>query len=156
MAKRIHYKVGDIFLVPLEDNLNGVGRILKINQATVFMELYRIKPIVDISGFIYDEAVKEKPIVMTWCYDDALRKGIWEIKDNKPIEKEIDMPFFWTQDAGDKRYYIRKGEKDSHETYGERIEIAKEDINKYESYGIGNEISEKNRYIKRLRESGLM
>lgn len=156
MAKRIHYKVGDIFLVPLEDNLNGVGRVLKINQATVFMELYRIKPIVDISGFIYDEAVKEKPIVMTWCYDDALRKGIWEIIDNKPIEKEVDMPYFWHQDAADKKYYIQKGTSDSFRTFGERIEISKDETYKYESEGIGNEISEKNRYIKRLRESGLM
>lgn len=156
MAKKVRYKIGDIFLVPLENNLKGVGRVLKNNAATVFIELYRIRPINKAYEFIYEEVVKEKPIVMTWCYDDALRKGMWEIIDNKPVEKELEMPYFWTQDAGDKKFYIRKGTNDSHRTYGERIEITKEDINKYESYGIGNEISERNKYIKRLHEVGLI
>lgn len=156
MARRVRYKIGDIFLVPLEGNLKGVGRVLKNNEATIFIELYHIKPIKDASEFDFGDALKQKPIMMTWCYDDALRKGEWEIIDNKPVEGEIEMPFFWQQDAGDKKYYIRKGTNDSFRTFGDRIEISKDEINRYEPGGIGNEISERNRYIKRLREAGLI
>lgn len=156
MTKRIRYKIGDIFLVPLEDDRKGVGRVLINSQATVFIELYRIKPINDASEFHYEEAIKEPPIVRHWCYDDALRTGEWEIIDNRPIVGEIDMPYFWHQDAGDKRYYIRKGKRDSYRTSEERIEILKEETHKYEITGIGSEKFERNRYIKKLREAGLI
>lgn len=156
MAKRIKYKIGDIFIVPLENNLNGAGRILKNNKATVLIELYKIKPFIDSSEFNYEEAIKDKPIVMAWCYDDAIRKGEWQIIDNKPADIDIDMPYFWHHDAVDGKYYIQKGTKDSFRTFGERIEISKEQINEYDAEGIGNEISERDMYIRRLRRVGLM
>lgn len=156
MTKRIPYKIGDIFLVPLEGNLKGVGRLLKNNQATIFIELYYIKPITDFSEFNYEDAIKKKPITLKWCYDDGLISGEWQIVDYKPVEGEIEMPYFWTQDAGNKKYYVSKGTDSSYRTHEEQIEIPKDDINKYEPYGIGNKISERNRYIKRLREAGLM
>ncbi|NLD46555.1 MAG: hypothetical protein GX660_05075 [Clostridiaceae bacterium] len=156
MAKRIRYKIGDIFLVPLENDLNGVGRVLKNDQATIFIELYKIKPIRDVSEFDFEEAIKNKPLVMKWCYDDGVRKGEWTIFDNKPVDEEIDMPYFWSQDCGNWKYFIRKGTSDSFDTAGERIEISKEDIDKYEPYGIGNEISERNRYMRRLKQAGLL
>ena len=134
MAKKICYKIGDIFLVPLEGDLKGVGRVLNKDQATIFIELYHIKPINVSFEFNFEDAIRKKPLVMEWCYDDALRNSEWEIIDNKPIKREIEMPFFWTQDAEDKKYYIRKGTKDSYSTFGERIEISKEDISKYDSY----------------------
>ena len=48
MGKKIKYKIGDIFIVPLEENLNGAGRILKIDESTVFIELYHMKPVKEI------------------------------------------------------------------------------------------------------------
>lgn len=156
MAKRIKYKIGDIFIVPLEDNLKGAGRVLKIDEATVLLEFYRIKPFICSSEFNYEEAIKDKPIVMAWCYDDAIRRGEWQVVDNKPIDIDIDMPYFWYQDSGDGKYYIQKGSMDSFETFGERIEISKEQISEYDSYGIGNEISKRYIYIRRLRRDGLM
>jgi hypothetical protein len=141
MAKRIAVKQGDAFLVPLEGNLKGVGRVLNINQATILIELYRIKPIIEVSEFKFDDAIKEKPISLKWCYDDGLKKGEWLIFENYPVEHEIEMPYYWTQDAWDKKFYISKGTFDSHKTYGDCIEIVEEDRQKYESYGIGNEIS---------------
>lgn len=156
MAKRIRYKIGDIFLIPLENDLYGVGRVLKKDLATIFIELYHIKPIKVASEFDFKEAKSKKPIIMKWCYDDGLRKGEWTIFDNKPVEEEIDMPYFWSQDIGDMKYFIRKGSSDSFDTEGERIEIPKEDIDKYEAYGIGNEISVRNKYIRRLKQASLI
>ncbi|NLD46554.1 MAG: hypothetical protein GX660_05070 [Clostridiaceae bacterium] len=156
MAKRIRYKIGDIFLVPLEDDLNGVGRILKKDQATIFIELYKIKPIKDVSEFNFEEVIREKPLAMSWCYDSLIKKGEWIIIDNKPIEEEIEMPLFWHIDSGDMKYYIRKGMPDCFETFGERVEISKDDIDKYEGEGIGDGYSERNIYIKRLKKVGLL
>ncbi|HOQ00837.1 MAG TPA: hypothetical protein PK604_08460 [Acetivibrio clariflavus] len=66
------------------------------------------------------------------------------------------MPYFGHQDAWDEKYYIRKGTKDSFRTFGERIEISKEQISEYDPEGIRNEISKRKIYIIRLRKAGLM
>ncbi|MDF2822199.1 MAG: hypothetical protein K0R15_2647 [Clostridiales bacterium] len=154
MAKKIRFKIGDVFIIPLEDNLKGVGRVLQIDEGTIFIEIYRMKPIRDISEYNYIEVANDKPIVFSWCYNDALQNGEWEIIDNRNVE-EVDMPYFWHQDAGDRKDYIQKGTTDSFRTFGERIKISKNDIFNYEPEGIGNEISVRNRYLKRLREAGL-
>lgn len=156
MPKRIKYKLGDLFLVPFEDELKGVGRILKKNQATIFIELYRIKPIKDISEFNYEIAKNEKPLVLNWCYDDGIKSGLWEIFDNRPVVEEIEMPYFWYKDSFFGKYYIEKGSEDSYKTIGESIEISKDDIHNYNSYGIGDELFETKIYVNRLRNEGLM
>ena len=156
MAKRIKYKMGDLFIVPLVDNLKGVGRVLNKDEDTILIELYHMKPIEDKLEFDYESASKEKPLIITWCYDDGIKKGFWEVFDNRPVLGEIEMPYFWYDDSGYKKYFISKGEWSSYRIKEESIEIAKEDINKYEPYGIGNEISERNQYIRRLREKGLL
>lgn len=155
MARKVKYKIGDVFLVPLEENFYGVGRVLKNSKATIFVELYRMKPIQNADEYHFGNVSKEPPIIRHWCYDTGIREGTWKIIDYQPVEGEIDMPFFWKQDAGDKKYYIRKGSNDSFHTIGERIEIPKADIHNYELNGIGNEVTESSRYIKRLREAGL-
>ncbi|SHJ48518.1 Immunity protein 26 [Anaerocolumna jejuensis DSM 15929] len=156
MAKIIKYKIGDLFIVPLVDNLKGVGRVLNKNEDTILIELYKMKPITNILEFDYESVSNEKPIVIHWCYDDGIKKGIWEVFDNKPVLEEIEMPYFWYDDSGYKKYFISKGEWSSYRIKEDSIEIAKEDTNKYEPYGIGNEISERNRYIRRLCEKGLI
>lgn len=78
MGKNIRYNIGDVFLINLENELKGAGRVLKKDQATIFVELYKIKPIRDKSEFDFEAAIKEKPISMTWCYDDGLKSGEWE------------------------------------------------------------------------------
>ncbi len=99
MGKWIRYKIGDIFLIELEDGLKGAGRVLKKDQATIFIELFKMKPIKDKSEFDLEAVLKEKPISMTWCYHDDLTKGDWEIIGHKPVEGKIEMPYFWIQDA---------------------------------------------------------
>lgn len=143
-------------MIPLVNDLKGAGRILSSNKATVLIELYRMRPIKDATEFNYEEATQEKPLFMHWCYDDALRNGEWEIVGHQTLVGEIEMPYFWTKDAMDQKYYIRKGSTDSYDTAGERIEITKEEIQNYELKGIGNEISECKRYIKKLVLAGLL
>jgi hypothetical protein len=155
MAKRIRYNIGDVFLIELENGLKGAGRVLKKDEATIFIELYKMKPINDKSEFNFEIASKEKPISMKWCYDDGLRSGEWEIIDNKPIEGEIDMPFFWSYDSGFKKYFLKKG---TNTFLGEHtgIEISKEEAENYDANGIGTIISVKNVYIKRLRDKNML
>ena len=108
MRRRIRYNIGDVFLIELENGLKGVGRVLKSNKATVFIELYKVKLINDKREIDWQSAIKEKPLSMTWCYDDGLKSGEWEIFDNKPIEGEIIMPYFWTQDAQMVSFILKK------------------------------------------------
>ena len=93
---------------------------------------------------------------MGWCYNDGLKSGSWEIIDYQPVPEQLEMPYFWGQDAGDMKYYIRKGTEKVLETVGERIEISKEDILKYSGAGIGSEGYEQKIYIRRLTEAGLL
>lgn len=155
MGKRIRYNIGDIFLIELENGLKGAGRVLKKDQATIFIELYKMKPIKDKSEFDMEAALKEKPISMKWCYHDGLTKGEWEIIGNKPVEGKIDMPYFWTQDAFSRKFYLEKG-TDTYETEYTGIEISKDEIENYDAYGIGDKFAVKKMYIIKLRKLNLI
>ena len=156
MAKRIKYKIGDVFLVPLNEELYGVGRVLRKDHATILIELYKMMPIKSMEEYDYVKISKEKPLVMGWCYDDAVRKGEWQIIDNREVPDKLDMPYFWSYDSGYMKYYVRKGSEESCIARGERYEIKKEDLIKYHVNGIGNEISEKKRYLRQLKEAGII
>ena len=156
MARRIKYKIGDVFLIPLTEELYGVGRVLRKCYDTILIELYSMNPIKNVSEYKYENVSVNKPLVIHWCYDDGIRLGLWKIVDNQPVPEKIDMPYFWTQDAGNGKYFISKGTEDSFRTEAEHIEISKKETYQYETEGIGNEISEVKRYIRRLKEAGLI
>lgn len=156
MAKRIKYKIGDVFLVPLNEELYGVGRVLRKDHDTVLIELYSMIPIKSVEEYDYAEVSKEEPLVMGWCYDDAVKRGEWQIIDNQEVADKLNMPYFWTFDAGYMKYYIVRGSEESCIARGEEYEIKKEDVVKYHINGIGNEISEKKRYLRRLKEAGII
>jgi hypothetical protein len=155
MAKKVKYKVGDVFLIPLENGRYGVGRILINYMAVVFIEMYSITPINDVLEFDFKEALKEKPISKRWCYDTFLKKGIWTIIDNKPVEGDIDIPYFVSRNDENKPY-IKKGTSEPLQTTGERIYIQEEDIHNYDSGGIGDGYAEQNVYLFKLRREGLI
>lgn len=156
MAKRIKYKIGDVFLVPLNEELYGAGRVLRKDHDTVLIELYKMMPVKSVEEYDYVKVSKEKPLVMGWCYDDAIKKGEWQIIDNREVPDKLDMPYFWSYDSGYMKYYVRKGSEESCIARGERYEIKKEDILKYHSNGIESEISEKWRYLRCLKEAGII
>ena len=156
MGKRIKYKIGDVFLIPLTEELYGVGRVMRKDYDTVLIETYQILPLKDSSEYAYEKMLQKPPFPMGWCYNDGLKSGSWEIIDYQPVPEQLEMPYFWGQDAGDMKYYIRKGTEKVLETVGERIEISKEDILKYSGAGIGSEGYEQKIYIRRLTEAGLL
>ena len=130
--------------------------MLRKDHDTVLIELYNMLPIKNEEEYDYLKITKEQPLVIGWSYDDALKKGEWKIIDNQIVADKLDMPYFWSQDAGNMKYYITKGSEDSCIARGEQYEIKKEDIFKYHINGIGNEISEKRSYIRRLKEAGII
>ncbi len=43
--QKTKYSEGDIFSIPLDDNdIKGFGRIKKIDNGLIFLELYKMKP----------------------------------------------------------------------------------------------------------------
>lgn len=155
MARRIRYNIGDVFFIPLDENLNGVGRVLKKKNATVLVELYRMKPIVEKVDFDFNKVQNCKPISTSWCYDTALKNGNWEIIDNYPVEYELGQLYFWTQDAGNNKYYLVEG-TDSFSDKFTGIEISEDDRSNYDSYGIGGETFMAAIYRKGLTSVGLL
>jgi Immunity protein 26 len=155
MGRKIRYQIGDVFLIELENGLKGAGRVLKKDEATVFIELYEMKPIRDKSEFDYQTATKEKPISMRWCYDDGLKSGEWEIIDNRPKDGEIIMPYFWTQDASNRKFYLMKG-TDTYRGEHTGIEISKDEVDRYDACGIGGKESVRKIYVLRLRALNML
>ena len=153
MAARKNFKLGDLLLIPLENDLFGVGRILRRYEGVILIEYYKIKPIKSESEFNFEEAVKEKHFFTNWTYASSIKDGGWLIFGNKPVPDNYDMPFYWRDDG--EKYYIQKGTDEPFLT-GERIVIPREDIHKYSPDGIGNEICNKEGYIYRLKAAGLL
>lgn len=147
LAKKISYKVGDIFAIELENDLKGFGRILKIDTPTVFIELYKLKPVEHIETI--NELEKYSPILSIWSTDLGLNKALWAILGNKPVVGEIEMPAFYKRDAmNPNKYTIIKG--------GETFEVAKDQIGDAQPYGIFGHEAVKIRYTHELKQSGLI
>lgn len=46
--KKIKFKYLGVFIIPPEEKLKGAGRILKIDEDTVFIELYHMELVKEI------------------------------------------------------------------------------------------------------------
>lgn len=147
MAKKINYKVGDIFEIELENGLKGFGRILKIDAPSVFIELYKLKPVEHIESINVLE--KSSPILSIWSTDLGLNKALWPILGNKPVVGEVEMPAFYKRDAmNPNKYFIIKGE--------ETFEVAKDQIGDAQPYGIFGHEAVRIRYTHELKQSELI
>jgi len=47
---------------------------------------------------------------MEWCYDTALKNGMWEIINNIAVDENFEMPYFGTDSGGGKYYLIKGGD----------------------------------------------
>ncbi|HRZ78980.1 MAG TPA: Imm51 family immunity protein [bacterium] len=106
MAKtKVNYKIGDIFMLPLDENGNyGVGRILLAKSPVLFVEFYKkvIRKSFDIS-FIQ----KEPPFYIQECGDLGFKLSEWKVIGNIPLEKEYDpLSHYWWIKILDK-FYLR-------------------------------------------------
>lgn len=147
MGKKTKYIVGDVFKIELENGLKGLGRILKINEPSIFIELYKIKPVAKIEGFNKEEVFS--PILMVWSTNSGLRKGDWTILGNKPINGEVKMPDFYKQDAmNPNKYFIIRGE--------EKLKVSKDQIGNAQPFGIFGHEAVRLRYAYELKQCGLL
>ncbi|MFB9273924.1 Imm26 family immunity protein [Cohnella cellulosilytica] len=154
MKKKVKFQVGDIFLIPFEDGRFGAGRILKRDEATMFVELYKMRPLNDPSLFELNHINTNEAIFKIWCYDEGIRKGEWNVAGHKEVELPVKMPGFWDKSAYGK-YYLIPG-ADTHEgDISQKKEIQKEEIGDASPYGIGGSGYVEKVYAKKLKEIDL-
>ena len=156
MSNKQKFKIGDIFLVPLVNEKYGVGRVLKQDKATIFIELLRIKPVImpndSCNEFDFN---KEEIALKTWCYDEGLRDGSWSIIGNSVMDEPIQMPNFWRKSV-DGKYYIQPGSDTYRGIPEQRVEVTVEDIKGAFPYGIGDSIAVSRLYTKVLTDYGFL
>ncbi|MFB9273929.1 Imm26 family immunity protein [Cohnella cellulosilytica] len=154
MKKKVKFQVGDIFLIPFEDGRFGAGRILKRDEATVFVELYKMKPLNDPSQFDLNHIIANEAIAKMWCYDEGMLKGEWKVVGHKLVELPVIMPDFWKKSAYGK-YYLIPG-ADTHEGDIDQMrEVQQEEIKNASPYGIGYPGYVEKVYVKKLKEIDL-
>jgi hypothetical protein len=138
MANRIKYRIGYIFKVPLPD-VGGflIGRILKKSKAAILLEIFRTEIYYEVNEINYDLLKKHKPLLITWCYDSAVKGGMWEISGHEEV---LDLPeiLFWTRDLNGGYCLIRCTDNASGEATG--IFINEDERNNYFRNGIVDDV----------------
>lgn len=146
--RKLEHKIGNVFQIELEGGVYGYGRVLKIEERTVFIELYKINT-KTYSFKTIDEIVDLPVILSIWSTDVGLKKIIWKVLGNVQITDEVVMPSFWKRDAiNHDKYYIIKDD--------ETIEVTKEQIGDAQPYGIFGHDAVRLRYAHELKLQGLM
>lgn len=153
--RKAKYQLGDIFLIDLNDNGKGAGRVIKKSNDTVFVELYRIKPIKLQDEFVHESVASNGTVLRRWVYDDSLKNGDWPIIHHDPVEDNYKMPDFWT-DSADGKYYLIPGSDTSGGDTDNMREITEKETEFAEMYGIASPKSIAKQYLRKLSESKLV
>jgi hypothetical protein len=97
VAKKKKYLLGDVFSIELDGAGNkGYGRILIINDDSIFIELYQVVP--STRELHIEQLSKLEVQTSLWCFDEGIITGKWKVIGNIPITNEIKMPDYWTRD----------------------------------------------------------
>lgn len=142
--KKQKFKIGDIFEMPLKNNLIGYGRILKILDDEVLIETF------DLECFVQNE---RKVVLTVCCWNDELKNGSWTIIGFEEIPYNYKISDFWGTRAIDNSYFKVIGNNmlsGYHENGEKRITITEKDINGLEKYGTHHPESVTEIYIERL------
>ena len=142
MAGRVKYKIGDVFQIALDDNgSSGYGRILLSDKPSIFIELYEVMPFT--SELDINDIKNMKTLFSVWSTDNGLKKGIWIVIGNLPVEEEVKIPDFWTTDVFTDKIFLIRG--------SERIEISKDEVGDLDPAGIYGHEAVRLTYIQRLK-----
>lgn len=155
MSKRIKYSVGDVFAVDLGDALKGYGRILKIDEPSLFIELFKVSPKHEQT---LETLANSESILSIWCSNHGITKDIWSIIGSISVKGEVQIPDFWKRDAfNPNRIILVKGEHAFEETEEENsYEVAQDKIKDAQPYGIFGHDAVKMRYEHELKQQGLL
>jgi len=107
MAKKALYKPGDIFTLPLAENVNGVGRILIVQSPSLFVGFYK-RIIRNSESVNVDSLVHEEYLLKILCGDLGFSKKEWKIVGNHPLDGNISLPLFWGREPLSNELYLRK------------------------------------------------
>ena len=152
MPKRVKYSIGDVFLIPLNDDLYGVGRVIVRDNDSCLFEFYQVEPLRSHKEIVVEE-IRNLPSVLTrWAFDDCLKSGTWPIVGNVPVGEDFVYPNFWTKSVDNKYYLIPGTNMQLGDT--ERIkEISEEETQYAQRYGIMSPESTPRQYIRALQNS---
>lgn len=104
--KRVKYKEGDVFRIPLAQGRSAYGRILIIKPSRhVFVEVYRATNGRDPQ---IAELARSDWLLKIYCLDNGIASGNWEIVGHSPLLKPVEMPLFWSDNLFDGKFYLRK------------------------------------------------
>jgi hypothetical protein len=146
MAKRINYRIGDIFQIVLDADGNfGYGRILLLDKPSIFIELYKLTP--TTSKFDINSVKEFQTLFSVWSTDNGIKKGEWSIIGNLPVEEDVKIPDFWTTDAFSGKVLLIRG--------NERIEISRDEIGDLSQAGIYGHGAVTLAYVSKLKAKGL-
>lgn len=154
MAKKIKYKVGDVFVVPLENGI-GYGRILIENRPFIFCEFYYITP---SKKYSIEDLRDKKTVLSVWCANHGLNEGKWTVIGNIPIEDKLKVPYLLKVDLlNPKKKYLVPADvfmKDDEENY--YIKATQDQIKnaKPQPYGLFGDVAAQERYTIELKNLG--
>jgi hypothetical protein len=111
--KKPNYEVGDIIRLPVSNIGHfGYGHILIKNSPEIFVEFFKIVT-KEVAPPI-DAFRNMDWILKIYCGDIGItRFKTWKVIGNLPIDKNIQMPMFWHDDALTGKLYLRKDPMDS-------------------------------------------
>ncbi|AEY66724.1 Imm26 family immunity protein [Clostridium sp. BNL1100] len=133
MAKRVKYRIGDVFSIPLDDGVKGYGRIIKVDKPLIFIELYNEKRLEDLNNV---EKLNNCEVILSiWCVDGGIKKGNWVIIGNIPIDSNYKMPNFWTKSDATGNILLYKA-SDTFDTLKDALIINEDEIQDAQPYGL--------------------
>lgn len=132
--------IGDIIAIPIKEKRYGMARIINKVEDTCLFEMYIAGPFSYPSDINFDKLMNFRK-VYSWCYDDYIKKGKWQVIENVIPSEKIKMPYFtdssYYSDIEDMRVFLIKGDSTlPAKGIGEKIFITRSEAVEYRRNGI--------------------
>ncbi|CAG7658521.1 Imm26 family immunity protein [Paenibacillus allorhizosphaerae] len=137
MSKK--YKLGDVFRFSTEKTeIIAYGRITMLNRPSILIEIFNT----EING--KTDFSKLRPVMTVWATDTGLKKGVWEIIDNLPVNPHYEEPKFIRHDAFTGKLMI----VDGNEVY----EANDDNTHGAQPFGIFGDVAVEKRFLHELNK----